>query len=52
MEDNKKNIQALSHAYASYKVGEYVIMGKYLKPIAADNVALMDEWTVDGTCDQ
>ena len=52
MADQKKDIEALSHAFATYKVGEYVIFGKYMKPIAAQNVALMDEWTVDGTCDQ
>ena len=52
MEDNKKNVESLSHAYATYKVGEYVIFGKYMKPIAAQNVAMMDEWTVDGSCDQ
>merc|ERR1711990_407155 len=50
--DNIANIKALSHAYASYKVGEYVLFGKYYKPIAEDHVAFFDELTVSGNCNQ
>lgn len=51
-QDNEDNIKSLSHAYASYKVGEYVIWGKYMKPIAEDQVAFFDELTVSGNCNQ
>lgn len=48
--DNEASVKSLSHAYASYKVGEYVIFGKYYKPIAEDQVAFFDELTVSGQC--
>ena len=50
--DNEASVKSLSHAYASYKVGEYVIFGKYMKPIAEDHVVFFDELTVSGKCNQ
>jgi len=50
--DNEANIKSLSHAYASYKVGEYVIFGKYYKPIAEDHVVFFEELTVSGKCNK
>ena len=50
--DGEASIKSLSHAYASYKVGEYVIFGKYMKPIAEDNVAFFDELSIEGTCNE
>jgi len=50
--DNIATVKSLSHAYASYKVGEYVIFGKYYKPIAEDHVAFFDELTVSGDCNK
>jgi len=48
--DGQESIKALSHAYASYKVGQYVVFGKYMKPITEDQVALFDELTISGNC--
>jgi hypothetical protein len=45
-------LKDLSHAYATYRVGEYVAFGKFMKPIAEQNVELMDELTVSGQCNQ
>ena len=50
--DHEADIKSLSHAYASYKVGEYVIFGKYYKPIAEDHVVFFDELTVSGKCNK
>ena len=50
--DDIASIKALSHAYSSYKVGEYVIFGKYMKPIAEDHVVFFDELTVNGKCNK
>ena len=52
MADNEASLKSLSHAFASYKVGEYVIFGKYMKPIAEDNVAFFDELTIEGGCNE
>jgi hypothetical protein len=51
-QDNQDNIKSLSHAYSSYKVGEYVIFGKYYKPIAEDYVVFFEEQTVSGNCNK
>jgi hypothetical protein len=51
-QDNEDNIKSLSHAYSSYKVGEYVIFGKYYKPIADDYVVFFEEQTVSGNCNK
>lgn len=51
-QDNEDNIKSLSHAYSSYKVGEYVIFGKYYKPVAEDYVVFFDEQTVSGNCNK
>jgi len=51
-QDNEDNIKSLSHAYSSYKVGEYVIFGKYYKPIAEDYVVFFEEQTVSGKCNK
>jgi len=51
-QDNEDNIKSLSHAYASYKVGEYVLFGKYYKPIAEDHVVFFEEMTVSGKCNK
>lgn len=50
--DMEADIKSLSHAYASYKVGEYVIFGKYYKPIAEDHVVFFEELTVNGDCNK
>jgi hypothetical protein len=50
--DDQESLKDLSHAYATYRVGEYVAFGKYMKPIAEHNVELMDELTVSGSCNQ
>ena len=51
-QNNIDSVKSLSHAYASYKVGEYVIFGKYYKPIAEDHVVFFEELTVDGSCNK
>ena len=51
-EDNKKNLESLAHAAATYKVQEAVNFNKAWKPWVEFEVQFFDAMTVDGNCNQ